>query len=423
VPPLKKYRAIQSSACCTCGRATQQCSATILSHVHEQIVALRPTTSSKLFRSAHQEVVRQPVNFEVQSCIHSDSKARVLILARDIASPAAATNQPEREQTKLHKMFDARMLTKWRSTANIGRGAGSAYLVSSGGHRAALPAARRALLRPIQAAHQPHMEGNCFTRPAVQHGPQTRVVRSTSGGPAAAACAAQRSKSAQVTALQAEYRRDSVPSGATGGISSLRSCRWPATDGTCGRSGEISKPEHAPRVSPEAITDHMQRLLGSAPERAAEGPDMGSTRAAQLASSPAADGAVLDQPFGSGGRAGHQSLACRSVHAGPSDGRGAKAGRAPAPCLAALSIVCAVMGMLSCSWAMPAVTPIHKGGDELDPHKYRGIALGTAIGTLHSTMLNQRLTAWLEYHQLQDHGQGGYRSNHRTQDPAAQNAG
>ena len=305
----------------------------------------------------------------------------------------------------------------------MGRGAGSAYLVSSGGHRAALLAARRALLRPVHVAHQPHMVVNCFTSPAVQHGPPARGVPSTSGGPAAAACAALRAKSAQVTALHAEYRRDSAPSGATGGISSLRLCRWPATDGTCARSGGLSKPERAPRVSPEAITDHMQRLLGSAPERAAEGPGMWSARAAQLASLPAADRAVLDQPFGSGGRAGRQSPACQSVHAGPSDGRGAQAGRALAPCLAALSVVCAVMGMLSCSWAMSAVTPIHKGGDELDPHKYRGIALGTAIGTLHSMMLNQRPTAWLEYHQLQDHKQGGYRSNRRMQDPAAQKAG
>ena len=63
----------------------------------------------------------------------------------------------------------------------------------------------------------------------------------------------------------------SAPSGATGGSSSLRLCRWPATNG---RSGQLSKArKHAPGVSPEAITDHMQRLLGSAPERAAEGPE------------------------------------------------------------------------------------------------------------------------------------------------------
>lgn len=55
--------------------------------------------------------------------------------------------------------------------------------------------------------------------------------------------------------------------------------------------------KRASRVSPEAMADHMQRLLGSMPDWGAEQPDTEGARAAQLASSPAADGADLNQPF------------------------------------------------------------------------------------------------------------------------------
>ena len=176
--------------------------------------------------------------------------------------------------------------------------------------------------------------------------------------------------------------------------------------------------KRAPRVSPEAITAHMQCLLGSAPQRAAEGPDTESARAAQLTASPAADGADLDQPFTAaevvGGIKAMRVKACTvgllTVEALT------LVGPLLAPCLAALFNLCAAAGRLPTSWALSGVTPIHKGGDELDPSNYRGIAVGTAIGKLYATMLNQRMTAWLEAHQLRARGQGGYRLDHRTQD-------
>ena len=55
------------------------------------------------------------------------------------------------------------------------------------------------------------------------------------------------------------------------------------------------------------------------------------------------------------------------------------AGPLLAPCLAALFNLCAAAGTLPVSWAMSAMTTIHKGGDELDPNNYRSIAVGTAL--------------------------------------------
>ena len=49
-------------------------------------------------------------------------------------------------------------------------------------------------------------------------------------------------------------------------------------------------------------------------------------------------------------------------------------------------------------------------------NNYRGIAVGTGIAKLYATMLNQQLTAWSGFHQAASSRQGGYRSDHRTQD-------
>jgi len=74
--------------------------------------------------------------------------------------------------------------------------------------------------------------------------------------------------------------------------------------------------------------------------------------------------------------------------------------------------------VLPSRWAQSAITPIYKGGAESEPGNYRGIAVGTALAKLYATILNQRLTGWLEANGLRALGQGGNREDHRTTDHA-----
>ena len=141
-------------------------------------------------------------------------------------------------------------------------------------------------------------------------------------------------------------------------------------------------------------------MRGSFPERPAEQADTETSRVARLEGSPAADGAEMNAPFTAAEvvrginalRLGACTLGLLTVEALR------LAGPLLAACLASLLNLCAAAGMSSSNWAMSAITPIHKSGDELDPNNYRGIAVGTAIAKLYATMLNQRLTAWSGFH-------------------------
>ena len=360
------------------------------------------------------------VNFSVPSCVHSDHDALLLCLAVDPVH-ASSVSEAEREHPKLHKMFDARMLDNWRSVLQT-RGAELAALTWSAQVAADQPSQQRVELLCGQFDQLISSTWAEAAGPAVQAERAHKPVWFSRHleGLRRAALAARQHGTARATPLQAQYHRDMQHA--------RRRHRQQQQSGLVqmARNKHDLRPfwrafrarKRASRVSPEAMADHMQRLLGSMPDWGAEQPDTEGARAAQLASSPAADGADLNQPFTAaeveGGiralRLGACTLGLLTVQALR------MAGPLLAPCLAALLNLCAEAGTLPVSWAMSAVTPIHKGGNELDPNNYRGIAVGTAIAKLYATLLNQRLTAWLECHQLRARGQGGYRADHRTQD-------
>ncbi len=85
-------------------------------------------------------------------------------------------------------------------------------------------------------------------------------------------------------------------------------------------------------------------------------------------------------------------------------------------CIAALFNACAAAGTLPDYWALCRISPIHKGGDLGDPNNYRGIAVGSLLAKLYASLLNTRLTRWLEDNDLRARGQAGFWADHRTVD-------
>ena len=211
-------------------------------------------------------------NFSVPSCVHSDHDALLFCLALDPAR-ASPVPQPKCEHPKLHKMFDARMLNNWRLV-----------LQASGRELAALTWSAHI------AADQP-------TQQCVEHlcGQLDQLVRSTwteAAGPAVqrershqpvwfsrhleglrrAARAASQYRSARATPLRSQYHRE---------LQRARRCHRGQQQSAlvqmaCNRSDlrpfwrAFRARKRAPRVSSEAITEHMQRLLGRMPDRAVE---------------------------------------------------------------------------------------------------------------------------------------------------------
>lgn len=360
------------------------------------------------------------INFSVPSCVHSDHDALLFCLAVDPAR-ASPVSEPKSESPKLHKMLNARMLETWRSVLQT-RGEQLAALTWSAVVAADQPSQQRVehlcgQLDQLVSSTWAEAAGAAVpsTRP-----PQPVWFSRHLESLRRAARAARQHGSARATSLHVEYNRD---------LQRARRCHKRQQQSSLvqmARNRRDLRPfwrafkaqKRAPRVSSEAITEHMQRLLGGPSEQPVEQPELESARAARLASAPMADGADLNEPFTAaeveGGiralRLGACTLGLLTVQALR------LAGPLLATCLAALFNLCAAAGTLPVSWAMSAITPIHKGGDEMDPNNYRGIAVGTAIAKLFATLLNRRLTAWLEDHQLRARGQGGYRSDYRTQD-------
>ena len=67
-------------------------------------------------------------------------------------------------------------------------------------------------------------------------------------------------------------------------------------------------------------------------------------------------------------------------------------------------------------WSTSYITPIFKGGNALDGSNYRGIAVGSSFGKLFLSILNRRLSKYLENNDLLDECQAGFRKDYRTTD-------
>ena len=67
-------------------------------------------------------------------------------------------------------------------------------------------------------------------------------------------------------------------------------------------------------------------------------------------------------------------------------------------------------------WAEGYIIPIHKKGNIDDPNNYRGITISSAIGKLFNTVLNNRLTSFLEDNNLICLNQIGFQKKCRTTD-------
>ena len=68
------------------------------------------------------------------------------------------------------------------------------------------------------------------------------------------------------------------------------------------------------------------------------------------------------------------------------------------------------------SWARGRIIPLHKKGDKTDPSNYRGLTLSSCLGKLFNSVLNCRLTNFLDANNPICQEQIGFRKKHRTTD-------
>ena len=74
-------------------------------------------------------------------------------------------------------------------------------------------------------------------------------------------------------------------------------------------------------------------------------------------------------------------------------------------------------GKVPLSWSVGCISPIYKGkGDRKDPDNYRGITVLSCLGKLFTSVLNDRIYAFLEECDLLGNEQAGFRHAHSTMD-------
>jgi hypothetical protein len=88
-----------------------------------------------------------------------------------------------------------------------------------------------------------------------------------------------------------------------------------------------------------------------------------------------------------------------------------KAAAAPlVPVLVSLFAACVRVGRLPETWALSAITAIHKpGSNPLTCDGYRGIAVGTLLAKVYASALECRMSSWAEAHGVRAAGQFGFR--------------
>lgn len=67
-------------------------------------------------------------------------------------------------------------------------------------------------------------------------------------------------------------------------------------------------------------------------------------------------------------------------------------------------------------WIMSLLTSIYKSGDPTDCGNYRGISVSSCLGELFASIIQKRLSTFLERNNLLCTNQGGFRKDYRTID-------
>ena len=67
-------------------------------------------------------------------------------------------------------------------------------------------------------------------------------------------------------------------------------------------------------------------------------------------------------------------------------------------------------------WSRRLISPIHKSGDKLDPHNYRGICVSSNLGTGFCIIINAQMLALQTEHNVLSKGKIVFLPNHCTTD-------
>jgi hypothetical protein len=73
-------------------------------------------------------------------------------------------------------------------------------------------------------------------------------------------------------------------------------------------------------------------------------------------------------------------------------------------------------GSFPISWCEAIIHPLHKRGDTNDPDNYRGISLLNISGKIYSSILNKRMTEWVEANEILNDSQAGFRKGYSAVD-------
>ena len=73
-------------------------------------------------------------------------------------------------------------------------------------------------------------------------------------------------------------------------------------------------------------------------------------------------------------------------------------------------------GQFPVEWNISVLSVLHKNGSLYDCNNYRGISISSCLGRLFTKILQTRISNFLEYNDLIEDNQAGFRQNHRTTD-------
>ena len=71
-------------------------------------------------------------------------------------------------------------------------------------------------------------------------------------------------------------------------------------------------------------------------------------------------------------------------------------------------------GLFPETWSQGLIIPIHKKGDKMNPDNYRGITLLSCFGKLFTSIINDRITKFVEDENILSHAQAGFRKGYST---------
>ena len=86
-------------------------------------------------------------------------------------------------------------------------------------------------------------------------------------------------------------------------------------------------------------------------------------------------------------------------------------------CIVKLFNIVLNSGIVPTDWTIGLIRPLYKKkGNPKDPNNYRGITLLSCLGKLFTSILNKRLTTYLESNDILGNEQAGFRNGHSTLD-------